>query len=119
MRPGKRPKPPLDKRRLRIIEGRKYFKKLTSSEIFAIHPKCTSLDVSVFNNIINNSLQVIIPLVLLKFNSQLQIAKIIKILISGPLLFPMRSGKGFSKVDVSKKCLLQIMYKNLNKLICK
>jgi len=60
MRPGKRPKPPLDKRRMRIIEGRYYLIKLTYLEIFAIHPKCSALDVSVFNNIVNNSLQVTI-----------------------------------------------------------
>jgi len=58
MRPGKRPKPPLDKRRMRIIEGRYNLKKLIYSEIFAIHPKCSTLDISVFNNIVNNSLQV-------------------------------------------------------------
>ena len=60
MRPGKIPKPCLDKRRMRIIEGRYYLIKLTYLEIFAIHPKCSALDVSVFNNIVNNSLQVTI-----------------------------------------------------------
>ena len=61
-RPGKRPKPALDKRRLRIIEGKYYLKKLNSLEIFALHSKCDVLDISVFNNIVNNSLQVTISL---------------------------------------------------------
>ena len=61
MRPGKRPKPPLDKRRMKIIEGRYNLIKLIYLEIFAIYLKCNALDVSFFNNIVNNSLQVTIP----------------------------------------------------------